>query len=117
VILAATVVDLGARFVLSLRFLDVLRVEASLFLFVATILYIIYRRDPAAPGWRRGLQVFLIASFALAAVRAGVWASGQPVTLANAVILAVAVLTLGISRYRRRVRRRNDSHTKSGQRQ
>lgn len=102
VILATTVLDLGVRFASGLDFEAVLWIEASIFLLVGFLLYWLYRRDPASPGWRRGLQVVLIASLALAALRSAIWASGQPVTMANAVILALGVVGWLLWRYFRR---------------
>ena len=102
VILAATVVDLGTRFVFGLEFEAVLWIESLVFVVAALVLYRLFRSDPAAPGWRRGLQVVLIASFALAALRSAIWASGQPVTLANAIILVLGVVGWLVWRYRRK---------------
>lgn len=102
VILAATVLDLGARFVFGLDFEAVLWIESLVFVVAALVLYRLFRSDPAAPGWRRGLQVVLIASFALAALRSAIWASGQPVTLANAIILVLGVVGWLVWRYRRK---------------
>lgn len=100
VILAATVLDLGTRFVLGLEFEAVLWIESLVFIVTALVLYQLFRSDPAAPGWRRGLQVVLIAAFALAALRSIIWASGQPVTRANAIILVLGIVGWMAWRYR-----------------
>jgi hypothetical protein len=79
IILAATALDLGARFALGLEFELVLWIEALIFV--------------------RGLQLVLIASFLLAALRSAIWASGQTVTLANAMIFGLGMVALLCWRY------------------
>ena len=105
VILAATALDLGARFALGLDFETALWIEVMVFLGTALVLYRLYRTDPASPGWRRGLQVVLIASFVLGAVRSAIWALGSPVTAANAAALGLGVTAWLVWRYRRRSNR------------
>ncbi|MCL7959479.1 MAG: hypothetical protein M8861_04715 [marine benthic group bacterium] len=105
VILAATALDLGARFALGLEFETALWIEVMVFLATALVLYRLYRTDPASPGWRRGLQVVLIASFVLGAVRSAIWALGSPVTAANAAALGLGVTAWLVWRYRRRSNR------------
>ena len=102
VILAATVLDLGARFALGFDFETALWIEVMVFLGTALVLYRLYRTDPASQGWRRGLQVVLIASFVLGALRSAIWALGGPVTAANAVILGLGVTAWLVWRHRRR---------------
>lgn len=102
VIVAAAALDLGVRFQLGLEFDESLRIEVGIFLATAALLYRLYRRDPASPGWRRGLQVVLVASFVLGALRSALWVSGRPVTLANAVVLALGVVGWFFWRHRRR---------------
>ena len=58
--------------------------------------------DPASPGWRRGLQVVLVFSFVLGALRSAIWVSGGPVTVANAIILGLGISVWLVWRYRRR---------------
>lgn len=101
VVLAAAVLALVPRIALDLDFEYVLWIEASIFSATAGALLMLYRRDPASPGWRRGLQVVLIASFFLGAIRSALWASGRSVTLANAVILGLACAAWLLWRYRR----------------
>jgi hypothetical protein len=91
VIAAVAALDLVARFGLGLELEDVLWIEALLFVVSAGVLCWLYRGNPAAPGWRRAVQLVLIASLLLAAVRSGIWASGQPVVLANAVIVCLGL--------------------------
>ena len=111
VILVATALDLGARFALGLEFVHALWVEALILVATAVVLYRLYRMDPASPGWRRGLQVVLIASLVLGALRSAIWASGQPVTLANAAILGLGVFGWLFWRYRRRLKRASTEPT------
>ena len=102
VILLATVLDLGARFAFGLEFETVLLIEVVVLLATALVFYRLYRKDPAAPGWRRGLQVVLVFSFALGALRSAIWVSGGPVTVANAIILGLGTTAWLVWRYRRR---------------
>jgi amino acid transporter len=102
VILAATALDLGARFALSLDFENALWIEVAVLVGTALVLYRLYRKDPASPGWRRGLQVVLVAAFVLGALRSAIWVLGGPVTAANAAILGLAVTAWLVWRYRLR---------------
>ena len=102
VILTAAALDLGVRFSLSLQFASVLWIEVVIFLATALVLFRLYRVDQASPGWRRGLQAVLVASFALGALRSAIWASGRPVTQANAVVLGLCVAGWFLWRHRRR---------------
>jgi hypothetical protein len=105
VVLAATVLVLGIRFAFDIEFESVLWIEASIFAATAGVLYSVYRSDPASAGWRRSLQVVLVCSFVLGALRSAIWASGQAVTLANAVVFGLGVTAWLVWRYRRRLRR------------
>ncbi len=109
VLLMTAAIDLGVRFGLGLDFENVLWIEALIFLAAAGVLYRWYRTDPATPGWRRGLQAMLFASFVLGAIRACIWASGRPVTLANGVVLGLGVAGWLIWMYRRRARLTRES--------
>jgi hypothetical protein len=102
VILAATTLDLGARFALGPDFETTLWIEVAVFVGTSLALYRLYRKEPASPGWRRGLQVVLIASFVLGALRSAIWAVGSPVTTANAITFALGVTAWLVWRYRRR---------------
>jgi hypothetical protein len=107
VILAAALADLGVRFGVQPDFRVSLWVEAAVFLVASGVLLALYRRAPAAAGWTRGLQVVLIASFGLAALRSAIWASGRPVTHANLVILVLGLAAWII--WRRRDGRRREA--------
>lgn len=91
VVLAAALVDVGARFAFRFEMARVLRAEAVLFPAAALVLLAILRREPPSAGWGRAWRVGLILSFLLAGLRSGLWAAGLPVHLANAAVLAVAV--------------------------
>lgn len=102
VIIVATVVDLGVRFALRPDFAVVLWAEGSVFLVAAVLLFWLYRRTPARPGWRRNVQVLFVAAFALGGLRSLIWAAGNPVTQANLKVLVIGVL--GWAYWRRRQR-------------
>ncbi|MDP2482589.1 MAG: hypothetical protein Q8W45_04865 [Candidatus Palauibacterales bacterium] len=106
VILAATVIDLGVHFATRLEPAGVLWIEAAIFLAVALVLYRLLRRDPASPGWRRAVQAMLVASFVLGALRSAIWASGQPVAVANGTILGLGVAAWVLWTWRKRSARR-----------
>jgi len=105
IILIATGIDLAARFLGRFDLQRILRVEGVLFLATAAALLLLLRHHPRSRGWRRGLQVGLIAAFALAGLRAGLWSIGASVMLANAVVLVSAVF--GILLHIRSRRRRH----------
>lgn len=92
VILAATVADLLARFVGSFDLTRILWAEALIFPAAGMALIAILKRSPRLSGFKRSLQVLIIASFFLAGLRSGLWASGVPVDKANMGVLLVAVL-------------------------
>lgn len=102
VILAAVAVDLGVRFGLRPGFRLSLWVETIVFVLAAAVLLWLYRRAPARSGWRRRLQVVLIASLLLAALRSAIWASGRPVPLANGTVLVLGLVAWASFRFRAR---------------
>jgi hypothetical protein len=94
VILAAAAVDLAVRFAVRFDLARVQRAEAVLFPAAALALFALLRREPRAAGWARAWRVGLILTFLLGGLRAGMWASGMPVHLANLAVLAVATAGL-----------------------
>ena len=102
VVLAATAIDLLARFGGSFSFHGVLWVEAFLFPATGVGLLFLLRKAPRLSGFKRTFQVVLIVSFFLAGLRSGLWASGLPVGTANLLVLAGAILTWIGSRVSRR---------------
>lgn len=87
----------------------VVRVEAVLFVATSLVLLALYRRDPRATGWRRTLQVVLVAAFALAGIRAAIWAAGKPVFWANLTVLMLAAVAVGVLVFRRRADRKRNA--------
>jgi hypothetical protein len=94
VIVAAATVDLTVRFAARFDLARVLQLEAVLFPAAALALLALMRREPRAAGWARAWRVGLILAFLLGGLRAGLWASGMPVHLANLAVLAVAAAGL-----------------------
>lgn len=92
VILAATAVDLLARFGGPFNLTRILWIEALLFPAVGIGLIALLKKNPRLSGFKRRVQVLIIASFFLAGLRSGLWASGVPVGRANMVVLFAAVL-------------------------
>lgn len=93
-ILAATALDVAARFALGFDMSRILVVETLLFLVVGLVLLWFLQTDPPQHGWRRWLQVWTIAGCFLAGLRVGLWAAGVPVAHANIVIIVVPVVVL-----------------------
>jgi peptidoglycan/LPS O-acetylase OafA/YrhL len=102
IILAVTAIDLGVRFGMSFEIMRVIRIEAVLFLLTSVVLFALYRSNPRTIGRRRTIQIVLVASFALAGIRAAIWAAGQPVFWANLAILILAGVIIGVFTIRRR---------------
>ncbi|NIM51422.1 MAG: hypothetical protein GTO22_19595 [Gemmatimonadales bacterium] len=100
-----TAVDLVTRFVLPFNLKRVLTVEAALFFGAAFVALALVIRSPWPDGWRRVVQWLLVGSFALAALRAAVWAAGLPVAWANRLVLVVAAVTVLLTWLWRRLRR------------
>jgi len=108
---AVTAADLAVRFAIPFDPTRVLVAETALFLATALTMAWMASRAPANRRWLRVLQWILVWSFALAAVRSGVWASGQPVVRANITVLALGAAVLasvGVRRRRDRTRDRRE---------
>lgn len=106
VILVAAALDLGVRFGLQPDFHTSLWIEGGIFLLTMAVLLALYRRAPARPGWKRNLQVLLVAAFALGGLRSLLWAAGNPVTRANLKIFVLGILAWAYFMRRRRNARR-----------
>jgi hypothetical protein len=104
IILATIVIDLGVRFGMPFDLIRVTRVEAFLFLATSVLLFVLYKHTPWTAGKNRTFQVVLVASYALAGIRAAIWAAGQPVFHANIAILSLAVVAVVVVKIRRRTR-------------
>jgi hypothetical protein len=111
VILLATALDLGVRFGLQPDFRVSLWIEGGTFLLTAAVLLWLYRIHPARPGWRRGLQVLLVAAFALGGLRSLLWAAGNPVTRANLKVLVLGVIAWAYVKRRKRNAARDGAET------
>jgi hypothetical protein len=98
----ATAIDLFVRFGLPFQMTTVLVAEAILFPVTGFVFLWLLRRSPGKVGFPRRLQLLTIAAFFLAGLRAGLWASGVPIGMANIAVLMVAVLAwLSFRRARR----------------
>lgn len=98
-------VELVARFAFPFDLERVLVVETVLFLGAAFAITRLVARAPPKKRWQRVLQWVLAWSFALAAVRTGIWAAGQPVSRANGAVLVLGVVVLVAAWVRHRRRR------------
>jgi hypothetical protein len=94
--------DLFVRFALPFSLGRVLIVEAGLFLGAALVTRALIAQPPLRSGWRRVVQLSLMWAFGLAALRAAIWAAGQPVMRANLATFVAAILLLIGSRLWRR---------------
>jgi len=100
VIVMATALDLLLRFGVSPGLRAVLWGEAVLFPLTSGALILLRRSRPRSSGLRGALQVILIWAFLLAGIRSGAWAAGVPVTVANLLVLGLAILAWVVT-YRR----------------
>jgi hypothetical protein len=91
VVTASVIADFAARFAFDFDMDRVVPFEAVLFLAGAgTLLWAAGRDKPISPRARR-LDLWLALVFGLAGVRAGLWAGGMPVYIANLVILVLGI--------------------------
>jgi hypothetical protein len=104
VILIAMAIDLLVRFGGSADFTRVLWAEAFLFPLTGLALHLVFRSHPRPSALRRTLQGVLVWAFLLAGLRAGIWAAGSSVALANLVVFLVALFAWLGSRFARRRR-------------
>jgi hypothetical protein len=114
VILLASALDLGVRFGLQPDFEVSLWIEGGIFLLTAIILFWLYRGAPARRGWRRNLQVVLVAAFALGGLRSLIWAAGNPVTRANLKVLLLGIVSWAYWRRRQRNAARTADESQPG---
>lgn len=99
----AALADFTVRFAFPFDMKRVLLTEALLFPTAGLVLLWLVRKYPRRPGWRRKLQWVLIAAFLLGGLRSALWGLGLPVTVANLVPAAVAVIWLSIFAFQRRL--------------
>ena len=101
-ILAVTLADLAVRVVTRFSMAVVVPAEAILFLATSLALWRWHHRAPAPVRWQSALQRVLVAAFALAGLRAALWAGGLHVARANVVILTAGALLLALAVIRAR---------------
>ena len=97
-------IELTDRFAFPFNLRRVLMVEAVLYVGASLVTVALITRLPRPTGWRRVGQWVLVAAFALAALRSGIWAAGRPVPRANLAIAVLGAITVGVA-YLRRHRR------------
>lgn len=101
----AVLADLGARIGFGFDMARVIPAEALLFLATASALGWMAIRGDAYDVRVRRVDLWLAAGFALAGIRAALWAAGLDVYVANLVLLAIAGAAGARLWYRRRHRR------------
>lgn len=101
-ILAVTLADFAVRVATRFSMAWVVPVEAILFLGTSLALWRLHDRAPAPVPWQSTVQRVLVAAFALAGLRAALWAGGLHVARANVVILTAGALLLALAVIRSR---------------
>jgi len=103
VILAAGAIDFAVRFATGFDMARVVPAETVLFLGTGAVLWALLRHEPASVRWQLRLQRVLVAAFALAGLRAGLWAAGLPVATANIIVglAGIALVAVAVARRRR----------------
>lgn len=91
VFVASMGADLAARYLLDFDMKRVVPFEAALFLATAGALLWAARQDKPECSRAHRLDLWLALAYGLAGVRAGLWASGIPVHIANLVILVLGI--------------------------
>lgn len=103
-VLAVTLADLAVRLATGFDMAWVVPVEAILFLGASLVLSVLHDRQPAQVRWQLRVQQVVVAGFALAGLRAALWAGGLPVASANVgiAILGALMVIVAVVRSRRR---------------
>ena len=101
-ILAVTLADFAVRVATRFSMAWVVPAEAILFLGTSLALWRLHDRAPAPVPWQSTVQRVLVAAFALAGLRAALWAGGLHVARANVVILTAGALLLALAVIRSR---------------
>jgi len=109
VLASVLILDLGVRFIVGFEMSRVVAFEAVLFAIAGALLLWEARRSDGKISGVRRLDFWLAAFFALGSLRAGLWAAGVEVYVANLVIFAVAAFLGGGLLLRRWKRRRDDA--------
>jgi hypothetical protein len=105
VVMAATSLDLLARFGAAFSFARVMHIEAVLFPVTGAALATLFRYEPGTQGWPRTIRVALVWLFGLGGLRPVLWTVGVPLMAANITTLVVALTGMMIWWFRRRSRR------------
>jgi len=103
-ILAVALADFAVRLATRFNMAWVVPAEAILCLGTSLALSVLHDRQPAQVRWQFRLQQIGVAAFALAGLRAALWAGGLPVARANLAVSIVGALlvTVAVIRSRRR---------------
>ena len=110
-ILAVTLADFAVRVATRFSMAWVVPAEAILFLATSLALWRLQNRAPAPVRWQSTLQRVLVAAFALAGLRAALWAGGLHVARANVVVLTAGALLLALAVIRSRQTRAAEAGT------
>jgi len=89
--------DFAVRLITGFNMVWVVRAEAVLFLGAGITLWVFQREKPAQVRWHLWTQRVVVALFALAGLRAALWALGLPVARANVIVVVVAVVLGGLA--------------------
>lgn len=95
VVIGSVIADFAGRWALDFDMDRVIPFEALLFLAGGGVLLLAAKRDRPDSARALRLDLWLALAFGLAGVRAGLWAAGMPVYVANLVILVVGIF-LGV---------------------
>ena len=105
VVIAATALDLWARFGTSFNFARVMHVEAVLFPITGLVLATLLWHEPSTQGWPHRVRLGLVWLFGLGGLRPVLWTLGAPLMTANLATLIVALAGTLMWWIRRRSRR------------
>src|SRR5678815_5515264 len=83
VVIAATALDLWARFGALFNFARVMHVEAVLFPITGLVLAILLRHEPSTHGWPHRVRLGLVWLFGLGGLRPILWTLGAPLMTSN----------------------------------
>jgi uncharacterized membrane protein YfcA len=104
VVIASVIADFAGRWALDFDMGRVIPFEALLFLAGGGVLLLAAKRDKPDSARALRLDLWVALAFGLAGVRAGLWAAGMPVYVANLVILVLGIfLGVRLIRWSRRI--------------
>jgi len=105
VVIAATALDLWARFSAPFDFARVMHVEAVLFPITGVVLATLLRHESSTQGWPHRVRLGLVWLFGLGGLRPVLWTLGVPLVTANLATVFVALAGILMWWIRRRSRR------------